>query len=492
MSARVPELRSVEFVPHNERHGHPASQFPLWFSVNMMVLTTLTGGIGVLSGLNMFWSVVAIICGNFLGALFVAGHSVQGPVLGIPQMIQSRAQFGVFGAAIPLFAVLIMYIGYFASNSVIAGDAIDAGTPIGKNWGIVISGLVILVITFYGHDLIHKIERWFAIILGAGFLAVTVVVIQHGLPSSSWNAGNFNGTAFLLLIAATATWQLTFAPYVADYSRYLPSSTSGKQTFIFTYLGLVVSTTWLMTLGAMLTTIFPEYGSQPSQTIAGLFPSALAPAVYIFIVIGVIATNVFNLYGAFMSLTTIVDTFRRVKTTLSARAVLFLIVFAVATLVAVLASSDFMAFFENLLLVLGYMLFPWTTINLVDFFFVRKGRYVVGDIFDPNGRYGRFNSRALIAYGATILVEIPFMSTAFFTGFLFEAVGGIDYAWIIALTLPGLIYFVLMRRTRRMADRLESDTTVDEMSSPLGSLTDIDENSPSIPSVNRPENNEPV
>ena len=59
------------------------------------------------------------------------------------------------------------------------------------------------------------------------------------------------------------------------------------------------------------------------------------------------------------------------------------------------------------------MLFPWTTINLVDFFFVRKGRYVVGDIFDPNGRYGRFNYRALIAYGATILVEIPFMSTAF-------------------------------------------------------------------------------
>ena len=184
-------------------------------------------------GLNMFWSVVAIICGNLPGAFFVAGHSVQGPVLGIPQMIQSRAQFGVFGAAIPLLAVLIMYIGYFKTiQLLLRGDAIDAGTPIGKNWGIVISGLVILVITFYGHDLIHKIERWFAIILGAGFLAVTAVVIQHGLPSDSWNASNFNGTAFLLLIAATATWQLTFAPYVADYSRYLPSSTSGKQTFI--------------------------------------------------------------------------------------------------------------------------------------------------------------------------------------------------------------------------------------------------------------------
>lgn len=466
MSAKSPELRSVEFVPHSERHGHPASQFPLWFSVNMMVLTTLTGGIGVLAGLNLFWSIVAIICGNFLGALFVAGHSVQGPVLGIPQMIQSRAQFGVFGAAIPLVVVLVMYIGYFASNSVIAGDAIEAGTPIGKNWGIVLSGIIILVITYYGHDLIHKLERWFAVILGAGFLAVTIAVISRGLPADSWNPGDFNGTAFLLLIAATATWQLTFAPYVADYSRYLPVGTSGKQTFAFTYLGLVVSTTWLMTLGAMLTVVFPTYGDQPSQVIASLFPSALAPVVYIFIVLGVVATNVFNLYGAFMSLTTIVDTFRRVRTTLSARAVLFLIVFLVATLVAVLASSNFMSFFENLLLVLGYMLFPWTAINLVDFFFVRKGRYVVKDIFDPNGRYGRFNLRALAAYAVTIVVEIPFMSTAFFTGFLYEAVGSIDFAWIIALTLPGIIYLVLMRGTRAHADQLETDTILEVPVSP--------------------------
>lgn len=58
----------------------------------------------------------------------------------------------------------------------------------------------------------------------------------------------------------------------------------------------------------------------------------------------------------------------------------------------------------------------------------------------------------------TILVEIPFMSTAFFTGFLFEAVGGIDYAWIIALTLPGILYFALMQKTRRISDELESDT----------------------------------
>ncbi|KAM9864393.1 hypothetical protein ACIFOC_02947 [Leucobacter aridicollis] len=458
MSDKTPELRFVEFIPHKERHGHPASQFPLWFSVNMMLLTTLTGGIGVLAGLNMFWSVVAIVIGNLVGAMFVAAHAVQGPRLGIPQMIQSRAQFGVYGAVLPLIAVFIMYIGYFASNSVIAGDAIAAGTPINKTWGIVISGLIILVITFYGHDLIHKIERWFAILLAIGFIAVTIVTMQLGLPDGVWNAGDFNGNAFLLLVGATATWQLTFAPYVADYSRYLPASTQARPVFLFTYGGLAVSTIWLMTLGAALTTIFPTYGDIPSETIASLFPSGMAPLIYLFIVLGVIATNVFNLYGAFMSLTTIVDTFSRVKAKLSVRAILLLAVFVIATLVAVAASDDFMTYFSNLLLVLAYLLFPWTTINLVDFYFVRKGRYVVKDIFNPDGQYGRFNAPAIISYVITIVVQIPFMSTAFFTGPLFEALGGVDIAWIIALTLPGVIYFFLMRKTRLRAHELETDT----------------------------------
>lgn len=458
MSDKTPELRFVEFIPHKERHGHPASQFPLWFSVNMMLLTTLTGGIGVLAGLNMFWSVVAIVVGNLVGAMFVAAHAVQGPRLGIPQMIQSRAQFGVYGAVLPLIAVFIMYIGYFASNSVIGGDAIAAGTPINKTWGIVISGLIILVITFYGHDLIHKIERWFAILLAIGFIALTIVTMQLGLPDGVWNAGDFNGNAFLLLVGATATWQLTFAPYVADYSRYLPASTKARPVFLFTYGGLAVSTIWLMTLGAALTTIFPTYGDAPSETIASLFPAGMAPLIYLFIVLGVIATNVFNLYGAFMSLTTIVDTFSRVKAKLSVRAILLLAVFVIATLVAVAASDDFMTYFSNLLLVLAYLLFPWTTINLVDFYFVRKGRYVVKDIFNPDGQYGRFNAPAIISYVIAIVVQIPFMSTAFFTGPLFEALGGVDIAWIIALTLPGVIYFFLMRKTRLRAHELETDT----------------------------------
>lgn len=41
----------------------------------------------------------------------MALHSAQGPRLGIPQMIQSRAQFGFCGAILPILLVILMYVG---------------------------------------------------------------------------------------------------------------------------------------------------------------------------------------------------------------------------------------------------------------------------------------------------------------------------------------------------------------------------------------------
>ncbi|MEJ7704262.1 MAG: cytosine permease [Geodermatophilaceae bacterium] len=49
--------------------------------------------------------------GNIAGGIVMALHSAQGPRMGIPQMISSRAQFGVYGACLPLILVVLMYLG---------------------------------------------------------------------------------------------------------------------------------------------------------------------------------------------------------------------------------------------------------------------------------------------------------------------------------------------------------------------------------------------
>jgi purine-cytosine permease-like protein len=61
--------------------------------------------------------------------VFMASHSAQGPQLGIPQMIQSRAQFGVIGAILPLFLVMFIYLGFFASSTILAAGTLICGIP---------------------------------------------------------------------------------------------------------------------------------------------------------------------------------------------------------------------------------------------------------------------------------------------------------------------------------------------------------------------------
>lgn len=439
------ERRFVEFVPYDERKGRPSNQFPLWFSVNMMVLTASAGSLGVLSGLNMFWSVVAIICGNGIGAVFVALHSVQGPRLGVPQMIQSRAQFGVIGAIIPLMFVFVMYIGYYASNNVIGADAFTVGGHLPTWIGALVLTIIIFFINFYGHDLIHRMAKIFSFILAIGFIILSAVVFSHSFPTGTWSPNSFDLNAFMLLIAATATWQLTFAPYVADYSRYLPARTSGVRTFVYTYTGLIVATVWLMTLGSAIATFVPSFGNHPTSAIAHFFPSALIVPLAIFVILGVIATNIMNLYGAVMSTTTIVNTFMPIRSTPKVRAILFGSAGIVGGAITVFASQNLMAYFESLLDVLGYLLFPWTIINLTDFFLLRKGRYRVSEFGNLNGIYGKINLPAFIAYAVAIACEIPFMSIGSYDSYFYTLFGGIDFAWVVALLIPGFIYYPLMR-----------------------------------------------
>src|SRR5579871_2246473 len=111
------EIRSIDYVPDAERHGGLLSQFTLWLAANLQVTAIVTGALAVVFGGDVFWSLVALLAGQVLGGAVMALHAAQGPQLGLPQMISSRVQFGVYGAILPIVAVCLMYIGFSASGS---------------------------------------------------------------------------------------------------------------------------------------------------------------------------------------------------------------------------------------------------------------------------------------------------------------------------------------------------------------------------------------
>ncbi|KZM54472.1 cytosine permease [Aeribacillus pallidus] len=440
------ETRSIEYIPSEERHGRARDLFPVWFGANMHITTLVAGALTVTLGLNLFWSLVAIIVGNLLGALFMASHSAQGPQLGIPQMIQSRAQFGVIGAILPLFLVMFIYFGYFASSGLLGAQTLSSALSIDLNWSILIMNAVCFIIALYGYDLIHKMQKYFSWLSFIIFLIATYIIIfQLPIPENSWALDQFNMSAFLLAVSITSTWQLSYAPYVADYSRYLPINTKTSHTFWYSYCGTVIGSSWMMILGAILTASIPYYLEDSGSNLAKLFGN-FSIIMYIVIVLGQLSINVFNLYGAFMSTVTTLEPFYKFRVTPKVRMWFLLCITIIGTALCIWGQGNFLSFFMNFIFFISYFLIPWTSINLVDYYLLRRGLYSVKDIFDVNGCYGKVNWIAIIAFVVAILAEIPFINTTIYVGSFAKAFDGADIAWAVGLVVPAVLYYFPMKR----------------------------------------------
>ena len=90
---------------------------------NAQIATLAVGLISITAGGNLIWSLIAIVLGVLVGTFFMAFHSAQGPQLGLPQMIQSRPQFGYIGALLVWLFAYIQYAGFNVFNTILAGEA---------------------------------------------------------------------------------------------------------------------------------------------------------------------------------------------------------------------------------------------------------------------------------------------------------------------------------------------------------------------------------
>lgn len=451
------EKHSIDFIPHEERHGKSRDLFTLWFSANMQFTTVATGAVAVLLGLDFFWACIAIIVGNLIGAIFMAYHSAQGPKLGIPQMIQSRAQFGYYGATLPLVLVLVMYIGYFASSAVLGGQALSGWLKLPPTVGIILVAIVCAILAIYGYDAIHRFERYLAYIFAVAFIYLTVrMFAAHPLHLLAHQAFSF--PTFLLAVSIYVTWQVTYAPYVADYSRYLPESTSLGSTFWSTYGGSVIASIWMMVVGALAIAVAEKaFNSNGVAYVVGQSgPPALVWIFYVLILLGLIAADVLNLYGIYMSTMTTITSLRRSGHSQPLRIGIIVTGAVIGTALAIWGQGAFLTNYSNFLLLLLYFLVPWTAINLTDFYLLRHGNYDTEAILDRGAIYGDINWRAYIAFFVSVLCEVPLMNTTLYQGPISKLFNGADVSWIVGVLVSGGLYYLLMRSVVKREVNLRS------------------------------------
>ncbi|MDF9757461.1 NCS1 family nucleobase:cation symporter-1 [Pseudomonas sp. TE6288] len=447
-SAPLIEKHTIGYVPPQDRHGKVRDLFTLWFGGNIAPLPIVTGALGVqLFHLNLVWGVVAILVGHLLGGVLMALHSAQGPQMGIPQMIQSRAQFGSLGALLVVVIAGVMYIGFFASNIVLAGKSLHGVVEtVPVSVGIVIGALGSGIIGIIGYRFIHVLNRIGTWVLGVGIVVGFGYIFSHVQSDDFLTRGGFNLAGWLATVSLAALWQIAFAPYVSDYSRYLPADVKVSATFWTTYLGSALGSSLSFIFGAVAVLAIPA--GMDTMDAVKLATGTLGPLMLVLFLLSVISHNALNLYGAVLSIITLVQTFAyRWIPTAKSRAVLSLLVLAACCVVAVFASADFIGHFVDMVLVLLVVLVPWTAINLIDFYVIHKGDYDIDSIFKVDGGiYGRYNPQALIAYAVGIVVQIPFMNTPLYVGPVSEHINGADLSWLVGLAITSPLYWWLASR----------------------------------------------
>jgi NCS1 family nucleobase:cation symporter-1 len=447
------ELNTIQPIPLDERHGTSRDLFTVWFGSNLMLLTIVTGGLAVtVFALPFVWAVVGLAIGNLVGAVFMALHAAQGPWLGVPQMVQTRGQFGSLGSLLVVGIVIVMYVGFLSSNLVLGGQALVSIAPaVSETPGIVLLALLSVFAAIYGYDAIHSYARLMSVLSGLALLvAAGWIIWVHGLPADFLRRNAFNWPGFVSAISAAALWQIAYAPYVSDYSRYMPRDSGARDAFWASYWGCTLGSFLPMVLGVIVGLAAP--GSNLVAGLAELTGGIAAPVLIIFC-IGMAAATAMNLYcGALSTLTvgqTLIPTWSPGP---GARICTVIVILLLSLLGALLGKAAFLHYYEGFILLLLYVLVPWTAINLVDYYLLRRGEYEVASFFRQDGGiYGRVNAAAVACYVLGIVVQLPFIASSLYTGSVARALGGVDVSWIVGLAVTSPAYFFLARSSRARA-----------------------------------------
>jgi nucleobase:cation symporter-1, NCS1 family len=281
-----------------------------------------------------------------------------------------------------------------------------------------------------------------------GVFTITLFVIHY--PAGTFDIGTFKAAPFLGQFGVVAGYQISWAIYVSDYSRYLPPDVPVRKTFSWTYWGSAVGGAWMMIVGAVLAAWagknFSGNAIAELDEVGNHVFTGFGGIVLVLAALGLVSVTALNMYGGSLTLISAIDSLKKVRPTMSVRVITVGFTAVLSLIGALAATKNFLGNFNNFLLLVLYLFVPWTAVNLVDYYIVRRGHYAIAEIFKPNGMYGRWGWRGVLAYLIGFAVMVPFFDVGtLFEGSAAHALGGADISFFIGLPVAGLLYYFFSR-----------------------------------------------
>lgn len=428
--ALVPELRALDPVPSGERHGTTASVAWVWFAANMSLPPWYLGVLALILGLSVSQSIVSIVVANVIGCAMMAVVAMLAPETGLPSIPLTRRIFGTAGNALASALNAVSCLGWYTVNAVVGAFALTSliGTSYGLSLAIV--ALLLIVVAWYGHDLVHVVERYASYVLLVLYVIMAIRMFALPQTAAGAKAAGQVGTLgdVLLVVAIIASYVFSWAPYAGDYARYLPQGTSRGKVFWATFIGSFVSCAFVEILGVLAAQAVGVAGS-PTDVLTRAMGALAAPAL-IAVVVGTVTANTLNVYTGAISSLSLGFPIKRTW-----MAVIFGIVGGV---LAWLGAGKFSGNYENFLLVISYWVSPW--IGLVLAWVLARATGVAVEAQKQLG--------LLVVFVIGILSTIPFMDQTLYEGPVAKALGGGDIGYWVGFVVAFVLGWVVLRGSR--------------------------------------------
>jgi purine-cytosine permease-like protein len=461
-----PELNDINFIGESERRGKASDLFWTWAGANVSLLALSYGAFFLGFGISFWQATIAAVIGTVGSFALVGISSLAGKRSNAPTMTLSRAAFGVKGNLLPGFLSYFVVVGWetvLVSLATLAtGTVLERATSIDRNISLAIGFLIAASLTIFGgvlgHSVIMKLQR---LITGIT-VAATLTYIVLTLDEINWDsvfaikAGSAAGLIGAIIFAITGIG-LGWVNCAADYSRYLPRSTSSRSVFGWTVLGASIVPIALVIYGSALSGSSKELSDaiamDPIGALTQLLPTWFLIPFALFAILGLVGGAILNLYSSGLTLISIgVKVKRPVAAGIDGTIMLF------GTIYIVWFATDFFAPFQGFLITLGVPVAVWSAIFVADVV-LRKRDYVEADLFSETGRYGRVNpiAIALVVVGSIIgwgFVTNTFAGWLNWQGYFMGAIGGKEGQWayanvgVIFALLIGFFGYLLLGRKR--------------------------------------------
>jgi nucleobase:cation symporter-1, NCS1 family len=469
------ESNGTNVISEAERRGRPAELFWPWCASNISVFGVSWGAFVLGFGLSLGQALLAGVVGAIFSFLLVGLVSIAGKRGSAPTLVLSRASFGTRGNLVPGVVSYLLLVGW--EIVLVALATLATSTVFGRlGWSdgnltkviafLLVAGIIVAA-GILGFDAIMELQKWLTIFtIVATVLSILLTLDHLHLDKATALPGGSATAVIGALVMVVTGFGIGWVNCAADYSRYLPRSSSTGGVVFWPTFGASLPAVVLIVYGVLLSAsdkkLATAISADPIGALTTILPTWYLVPFALVAVAGLISGAVLDIYSSGLTLLAIgLPTPRWVAAAIDG------VLMVLGTIYVVWVANSFFYPFQGFLITLGVLIAAWCGIFLADLA-LRRHDYEEAKLFDPSlpGGYRawRWESLLVLAVAAFLgwgLVTNTYAGWLKWQGYLLGPFGlggrGGDWAYaalgvLVALVVGFVGYLALGARSVRQQE----------------------------------------